>query len=494
METIHFKSVDPISQELLQAASNRGIKLLWERYEKLQPQDGFLRLGLSCPFGCLQGPCRIDPFGRGPDQGICGLDKDGMVAAMLVRLTIQGALEALSELPALPKVPPLFPSAPLDKILARAIKKLGGDELSTQEISDSAILLQRPSASPEALLLKAIRLGILTLGLIELQKTGEKVPQRSSIRAGYGLLANLERRIGVCGQPPRKFLEALARQASQVQPRASIVSLGEWIPMNGGFLPCACTSGEAELILLSGKIHLLLAGPGTDPSLSQLCGRLGIPCVSSLDLKEPKKIWGLLQKDSGVSGISGFILDPSLIEEAEVIRDAETLEGTLKKERAGKVLLLGGSDTPQQSLGWIPVEVASALRGGKGCLVGAWGDAALWILKKGLASKENKPPVYILDGQTGPLLALKALGALKGGDAVRVCFSSLKNCRDLAAALGLASLGLKVNVAVPLPLWGSERTRQQLAKKVAQQGGSLTHYDHPPHAQEILNWFLGKES
>ena len=495
METIHFKTVDPISQGLLQAASNRGIKLSWDRYEKLQPQDGFLRLGLSCPFGCMQGPCRIDPFGRGPDRGICGLDKDGMVAALLVRLTMQGALEALNELPTLKKVPPLFRSAPLDKILPRAIKKLGGEELSTEEISDSAFLLQRPSASPEVLLLKALRLGILTLGLVELKRTGEKVPQRSSLRAGYGLLANQDRMIGVCGQPPRNLLEALAKQASPNLPfRNAMVSLGDWIPMNGGFLPCACTSGEAELLLSSGKIHLLIAGPGTDPSMVELCRSLGIPFVSSPDPQEAKKILQLLPKNTDISSRSNFTPDPSLIEETEVIMDAQALEELLKKERARKLFLLGGADTPQQSLGWIPVEVASALRGEKGCLIGAWGDAALWILKKGLADPGNKPPVYILDQQAGPLLALKALGALKKGAAVQVCFSSLKSCRDLAIALGLASLGLKISVAVPLPIWGSEGIRHLLEKKLAAQGGSLTHYDHPPHAQEILDWFLRKEA
>ncbi len=492
METIHFKTVDPISQELLQAVSNRGINLLWERYEKLQPQDGFLRLGLSCPFGCLQGPCRIDPFGRGPDRGLCGLDKDGMVAALLVRLTMQGALEALNELPPLKKVPPLFHFAPLNKILPRKIKNLGGQELSTQEISDSAFLLQRPSASPEALVLKALRLGILTLGLLELKMTGEKVPKSLSLQAGYGLLTNQDQMIGVCGQPPRKFLEAIARQASKT--RSSMVSLGDWIPMNGAFLPCVCTSGEAELLLASGKIQVLIAGPGVDPSMVGLCRGLRIPCLSSPDLQEAKKILRLLSKNTDTPTRPSFTPDASLTEETEVIMDARRLEELLKKERVRKLFLLGGADTPQQSLGWIPVEVASALRGEKGCLVGAWGDAALWILKKGLASRRNKPPVYILDEGAGPILALKALGALKKGEAVQVCFSSLKSCRDLAIALGLAGLGLKMNVAVPLPLWGSEGIRRLLEEKLADQGGSLTHYDHPSRAQEILDWFLKKEA
>ena len=99
MQTIHLKTVDPLSQELLRSASQQGIELSWDRFEKLQPQDGFLRLGLSCPFGCMQGPCRIDPLGRGPGKGVCGLGKDEMAAALLLRLCLQGTMEALAGVP-----------------------------------------------------------------------------------------------------------------------------------------------------------------------------------------------------------------------------------------------------------------------------------------------------------------------------------------------------------------------------------------------------------
>ena len=46
------------------------------------------------------------------------------------------------------------------------------------------------------------------------------------------------------------------------------------------------------------------------------------------------------------------------------------------------------------------------------------------------------------------------------------------------------------SLAIPLPLWGSETVRKLLPEKLAAQGGSLTHYDHPAQAQEILDWFL----
>src|SRR3989339_1455462 len=148
METIHFKTVDPVSQDLLGEASRKGLRLNWERYEKQQPQDGFLRLGLACPYGCMQGPCRIDPYGRGAERGICGLDRDAMAAASLLRLTLQGVMEAMHLHRSDHYGAEIAWTAPLDKKAAAVMEKFGGAPLSTREIIESAIMLSRPSATP----------------------------------------------------------------------------------------------------------------------------------------------------------------------------------------------------------------------------------------------------------------------------------------------------------------------------------------------------------
>jgi len=494
METIHLKTIDPISQDLLRSAGSRGLKLTWDRYERLQPQDGFLRVGLSCPYGCLQGPCRIDPFGRGPDRGLCGLDRDGMVAALLLRLTLQGALEALNELPAQEKISEILWPPTLDRVFSQTIKKLGGWQLPIKEISHTTFLLHRPQDSPEIMILQSLRLGILALGFLEKRKRLENLPAGLSIQAGYGLLAGKEVIIGVCGQPSRHLIESLSEEIfRKLNRRGQIVSLGNWIPLKNEILPCACTSGETELLLSSGKIHLLIAGPGTDPSIVELCRILNIPLITSQDIKKPEEILRLAQEHSGISSQTTFNPDSSLLEEAEVIMAAQVLEELWKKESLPKVALIGGADTPQQSLGWIPVELASSLRGEE-YLVASWGDAALWIIKKGLASLKYSPPVRILDEKKGHLLALEALAAAERlKDLYGICFTGLKSCKDLAMALGLAGLGLKVCAAIPLPLWGSEMVRNLLQEKLAALGGSLTHFDHPAHPQEILEWFLKEE-
>ncbi|NIS62160.1 MAG: hypothetical protein GTO13_16115 [Proteobacteria bacterium] len=491
METIHIRTVDPISQDLLRFAADMKVKLTWDRYEKLQPQDGFLRLGLSCPLGCLQGPCRIDPFGRGPDRGLCGLDRDGMVAALLLRLSLFGALEALNDISTPHTVSEVSWTPPLDEMVAQALKNLEGDNLSIGEIYRAAFILQRPQEPPERMILQALRLGILTLGLLGLREDSSDAPASPLCRAGYGLLAGDKITIGICGNPSSQIIEALLQESSRKSSiRVQLVSLGEWIRTNDGFLPFICTSGEAELSLISGKINLIVAGSGADPSISELCRHIEVPIVADHEARETGKILRLARQSNNIPKPKIFDPDPSLVQEARVIMTAQDLEDSLKKKGASaRLALLGGADTPQLSFGWIPVELASALRG-EGCLVAAWGDAALWMLKNGLISEGDKQPVRILDPHQGPLLALKAmavLGRLK--DLQGICFTGLKACTDLSVALGLASLGMKVYVAVPLPVWGSGRVRDFLADRLAGGGGLLTNLDHPVHAQEVLDWF-----
>ena len=83
------KSLDPAVQEMLVHAEGMEIKTVWDRYQDMQPQCGFGDTGLCCRH-CLQGPCRIDPFGEGPLTGICGATADTMVARGLDRAIAAG--------------------------------------------------------------------------------------------------------------------------------------------------------------------------------------------------------------------------------------------------------------------------------------------------------------------------------------------------------------------------------------------------------------------
>lgn len=88
------KSIDPAANDYIGAAMQRGISTAWERYALNQPQCGFGSLGLCC-HDCLQGPCRIDPFGDGSGAGICGRNANQMTD-LLSKYLILGVSERLS--------------------------------------------------------------------------------------------------------------------------------------------------------------------------------------------------------------------------------------------------------------------------------------------------------------------------------------------------------------------------------------------------------------
>ena len=169
--------------------------------------------------------------------------------------------------------------------------------------------------------------------------------------------------------------------------------------------------------------------------------------------------------------------------------NAEALQTELKKDKQAGLVLMGGSDSLQQSLGWIATEVAPVLAG-EGYRVAGWGDAALWMVKRGLARDENEDPVRLLSPLRGPFEALKAVAAADAFDRLQgVCYTGLNSCRDLTVAMGLAMLGARVCIGTPLPLWGSKMVRDDLAALFEDCGGELTHFDHPADATEILQWF-----
>ena len=83
-------SFDPAAQQLLSRAHKEGLELIWDRLEAQKPQCGFGTLGLCCRH-CVMGPCRIDPFGRGPKKGVCGATADTMAARHVARMIAAGA-------------------------------------------------------------------------------------------------------------------------------------------------------------------------------------------------------------------------------------------------------------------------------------------------------------------------------------------------------------------------------------------------------------------
>jgi carbon-monoxide dehydrogenase catalytic subunit len=78
------------AQQMIDRARTEGIETVWDRLRAQEPPCGYCQLGLSCR-NCAMGPCRIDPFGEGPQKGVCGADADVIVARNLGRTIAAGA-------------------------------------------------------------------------------------------------------------------------------------------------------------------------------------------------------------------------------------------------------------------------------------------------------------------------------------------------------------------------------------------------------------------
>ncbi len=84
------RTVTGDAPSMISKAAADGVCTVWERHEAQEPKCGFCDLGLSCRI-CTMGPCRIDPFGEGPQTGVCGADADLMVARNLGRMIAAGS-------------------------------------------------------------------------------------------------------------------------------------------------------------------------------------------------------------------------------------------------------------------------------------------------------------------------------------------------------------------------------------------------------------------
>jgi len=87
---IQKQSIAADAQTMLRRAHFEGIDTVWERLAAQQPQCGYCLMGVSCR-NCAMGPCRVDPFGEGPQKGVCGADADTIVARNLGRSIAAGA-------------------------------------------------------------------------------------------------------------------------------------------------------------------------------------------------------------------------------------------------------------------------------------------------------------------------------------------------------------------------------------------------------------------
>lgn len=83
------RTVDRAALKVLEATKDEPIRTIWDRSDAMEPRCGFGDLGICCTI-CMQGPCRVDPFGPPDQKGCCGADADTIVARNLLRAVAAG--------------------------------------------------------------------------------------------------------------------------------------------------------------------------------------------------------------------------------------------------------------------------------------------------------------------------------------------------------------------------------------------------------------------
>jgi len=85
-----MKSGDAVTQLLIDQACDEGVEISWDRLDKQSPQCGFGTMGVCCRI-CSMGPCQTDPYGNGPQAGVCGANEDTIAARNFIRMVAGGA-------------------------------------------------------------------------------------------------------------------------------------------------------------------------------------------------------------------------------------------------------------------------------------------------------------------------------------------------------------------------------------------------------------------
>jgi len=88
-EELQKRTITEDGQLILRKAHQEQFETVWDRFDAQAPHCGFGELGTCCR-NCMQGPCRIDPFGEGATLGACGASGDTIVARNLGRAIAAG--------------------------------------------------------------------------------------------------------------------------------------------------------------------------------------------------------------------------------------------------------------------------------------------------------------------------------------------------------------------------------------------------------------------
>ncbi|MBU1209251.1 MAG: hypothetical protein KKH04_20370 [Proteobacteria bacterium] len=475
MESVRRKSLSPDGNQLIARANQKSIPLLWDRYESQLPLDGFAANGLTC-HECLNGPCRINPFGDEPRQGICGADRPQVVLNSIFQSVKKGVLDSIQQL---------------------------GLSAAMEKVSE-AMILPNPHFADKNYLKISVR-NLLKLGKIQYQLSeqaakiiSQKINPPSSqsyLDLNKGANVFLER--GASISLVDTLLQAFQKQKTDL--RLLVGEGSEHLRKWGAYV---ISLGHPELLLLTGGIDAFVThGMGREPYLVDLAGQLGIEVFRAgiepgrmpvLATSIARKAWQAFQMrlKSGEDPRPLLLRLPGERNTNKLFKKAKKVEALLKaKKLKGAVILIREGNAKQTFFERTGTIIEKLLKEDVLVFVGGGLFACQPILENLLKPETGKNLRDLLEElqESSPLFGLGSayelsrviefLSSLDGrrglrGSRILVSFPEINHWSSIALSFGFLSWGIPVQIGTPLPFWGSPELTEVFLKELKKISGA----------------------
>ena len=422
MRKVRRKIADSSVKTYLLKAKEEGIKLSWNRFEDILPQDGFGRLGLYC-HDCLQGPCRLNPFSEKEERTICGLTKDDLVYRGLFRLIANNELKADTN--------------DLDCACEDNSSLLGlvSCQMNKMRIMNGSRKLQG--------ITRQLGLGVLKEDYINicLEEVSPVVMNMIQIMAE----------------------ELTAEAVSKGAKGYNIVIAGDISPT----FPFSSVSntGGVEFAVLTGLLDFYAVGPkglGLGKNVVSYYHTLYVQADHSL-CKHKMKEWLVQAADAFTKRDKKKILTSDQNSDVELIDlDKESIKKDMDNGNITRICILGGGTNVKVTQDALICEAAVRLAP-KGVLSLTYGNAAATLGKYGYLQKTGDSSALV-SCVGAELDVVKILDLVESLDKEKIIalFPELTTARDLSVALAFAGAGIKVLTAINLPLDGSNEVGTEI--------------------------------
>jgi len=446
LRKVRRKSSDSSIKPYLLKAKNEGIKLSWDHYEGMLPQDGFGSLGLYCS-DCLQGPCRLNPFAREEERTVCGMTKEELVYHGMHKMIAEykdGFAEA-------------------DSLSCGCDDKTG-------------------------LVSAAQRYMTKLRGLSSSETTQEVCWQ-----VGLGVLK--EAYVNICVEGiSTELLQMVEALAQELEAEAtSNGAKGYNIVLSGNLnathpYPAVSNTGGAEFAILTGLVDLYLVGmDGLGLGKNVTSHYPTVYALAGMDTCKTKvKEWLMQAAVAFGKRDRTKILPSEQIGSVPLVQlDYKQIKEAIDSGCMKGICILGGGSNLKVTQDVLICEAAVKL-GAQDILCLTYGNAAVTLGKYGFLEEGSKEKAGIVAETLGKEKAALAycvgseedvvkiidLVQQVGGNKVVALYPELTTAKDVLAAFALAGEGAQVFTAVRLPIDGSSEAAKEISQYIRYEEAS----------------------